>query len=718
MRLSSLPIPEDLSELLLSQGYEDLYPPQEEAIKVGVLEGKNLLLATPTASGKTLVAMLAVGKTILEDKGKVIYLTPLRALAQEKYEEFKQLETLTKSCGDMVKVLISTGDYDSKSELLSKGDVLIMTNEKFDSLLRHGVSWIDEVSLFVADEVHLVGDIYRGPTIETILTKIIAFTPEAQIIALSATIKNAKEFAKWLNARIVDIEWRPVSLREGVYMHGEVYFSDNTKRKIDPTNRGLPIDLSADTVRDGGQSLIFTETRRRSVSLAMKASEVASSYLTESEKDEAKMIANKIRAMGEETATSRKLASAVELGAAFHHAGLNIRHRLLIEEAFKKRVIKILSATPTLAAGVNLPARRVVLSSLFRYDSDLGGQTPISVLDYKQMCGRAGRPKFDLVGETVLVSRSVEEADEIYLRYIKGSPEPIGSQLSRSDAFRTHVLAIIATLPGITKRDIYLLFSKTLFANQYGKTTVKTKINESLYFLTSEDLIEKRGKRFVATDFGKRIAMLYIDPATGIEFRNAIKHAEERHAKMVGLLHLITTVPDFTPKLPMRRGDWDECELYLKDHIDEFIVPVPDVSDIDSYENFLRGFRILITLWSWMEEVSEEKIRERFGVESGDLHRAVESTDWLLYSLSEVCKIVDKTSYLKQIDVLRRRMKYGIRTELLPLIVLEGVGRVRARALYKAGYKDLRMLKLAPVERIAEIDKIGFMLANKIKSLV
>lgn len=716
MKISSLPIPQNLIEMLMAEGYHDLYPSQIEAVKADVLSGENMLLVTPTASGKTLIAILTAGKTILEKGGKVVYLTPLRALAKEKYDEFKIFETLKKSDGNNIKVVLSSGDYDSSSSFLERGDIIILTNEKFDSLLRHGISWIDEVNLFVTDEIHLVGDAYRGPTIETILTKIMSFVPEAQILSLSATVKNSKELAKWLNSKIVDTKWRPVKLIEGVYLYGEIFFSDNTTRKIDITGKSTPIDISIDTVKDGGQSLIFTETRRRSVSLALKSAEIIPKYLTNADIKATKSIAKKILAIGEETELSLKLAKAVEHGAAFHHAGLNPKHRTIIEEAFKNGVIKILSATPTLAAGVNLPARRVVLSSLFRYNSDLGGQTPISVIDYKQMCGRAGRPKFDTVGETVLPSQTEEEADEIYEQYIKGDTEPILSQLGRKGALRTHLLATIATLPGITNSEINILFSKTLFAIQNEKIIVKTKINDTIDFLSSEFLIEKRGNRLLATEFGKKISMLYIDPSTGITFRNAIKHFKKRTSIHTGLLHLIVTVPDFTPRFTLRRNDLDDAILFLEEHKNEFIIEIPENTDFESYDFFVSQFRTLMSLSSWLNEASEEKILKRHGLEPGDLHRAVENTDWLLYSLAEVCKIVGKTSFLKDIDLLRQRVKYGVKSELLPLTTLEGIGRIRARSLYDAGIRDLITLSKTPYNRIAQVNKIGLALARKIKN--
>ena len=381
LNISSLQIPKSLISLLESHGYSDLYPPQEQSINNGLLDGNNLLLTTPTASGKTLVAIIAAGMHVLNG-GKVVYLTPLRALADEKYREFKMLEALHKPDGDRPKVLISTGDYDSSGELLGRGDIMILTNEKFDSMIRHGVSWLDDVRLFVADEIHLLGEGRRGPTIEMILAKILHLADDAQILGLSATVSNRNEMAKWLGAKLVNNEWRPVKLVEGIHYYGEVVFTDGRKRTIDQSGRGAIIDVAVDMLKDGGQSLIFAETRRRAVSLATKAAEVVEPILPNEEVPHLKSLADKILGEGDETELGRKLALLVSRGVAFHHAGLIGTQRRIIEDGFRTRKIKILASTPTLAAGVNLPARRVVISSLMRYNADVGGRTAISVLDY------------------------------------------------------------------------------------------------------------------------------------------------------------------------------------------------------------------------------------------------------------------------------------------------------------------------------------------------
>ncbi|MEM3073165.1 MAG: DEAD/DEAH box helicase [Nitrososphaerales archaeon] len=715
MRIREIPIPRSLADLLEEMGYVELYPPQEEAVKRGVLQGESVLLTTPTASGKTLVALLAAGKRILEDGCKVVYLTPLRALAAEKFEEFKILESLVKPNGSMVNVRISTGDYDSSGEFLRDGDLLILTNERFDSILRHGASWLDDVKLYVADEVHLVGSPRRGATLESILTKIRAFSADSQIIGLSATITNGSTIARWLNAELININWRPVKLVEGVWEHGRIIYADGRVKAVRNTGRGAAIDVAADVLEDGGQALIFADTRRRAVSLASKASEVTKSYLTDREKEELDKLSRSILTESEETSLSRALAEAVQLGSAFHHAGLAPIHRRIVEEAYRKRLIKILVATPTLAAGVNLPARRVVISSLYRYDAEYGGQNLISVLEYKQMCGRAGRPKFDEIGETILVASPSFTKEELFENYIKGEPEPITSQLAEEGTLRTHLLATVASIPGLSDEDIEEFFSNTLFALQYRRPTVKIRLSRCLEKLLRDELIVKVGKRYMATEFGKRISLLYIDPETGVLFKRALQRCKIGRRYDAGFIHLISIAPDMSPRLGLRSKDTVEAREYIEEHYDEFLIePYGD----ENYIGDIEPFRNLLVLDAWIREASEDTILEKYGVEPGDLYRITENGEWLLYSLKEIAKMLQINHIVDAIEEMRLRVKYGVRAELLPLTKLEGIGRVRARALYSRGFTDLSKLASAKEEQLSAIPKIGLALAKKIKKQV
>lgn len=701
-------IPEQLKALLDGLSYKTLYPPQEEAIKQGLLDGDNLLITTPTASGKTLIALMAAAKTVLEKNAKVIYLTPLRALASEKYDEFKALEKMKKQDGSGVRVMISTGDYDSASEELKHGDVIILTNEKMDSVMRHGAQWMEDVGLFVADEVHLLGDKERGPTLEMMLTKIRVLQNNAQLLALSATVTNADDIASWLDCKLISMNWRPTELIEGVYDYGSIKLQDGNTVSIKSTNRGAPIDLAIDSIANGGQALIFAETRRRAVSLAAKAAELVKSFLSREEKKIAMETERTIIEKGDDSELTHKLASLVGDGVAFHHAGLNPSSRKIVEDAFKNGTIKVLTATPTLAAGVNLPARRVVISSLTRYDYEYGESIDISVLEYKQLCGRAGRPKYDTYGEAIIVAPQSKNPEEIFEQYIYARPEPIRSKLSDDRAIRIHLLSTIAALPAIKREEINDLFSSTLLARQYPESRIRSKVESALDYLSLEEMVKSKGETFFASTFGKRISLLYIDPLTAVEFKRGVIGAEKDKKHTIGFLHIITDCTDFYPKLQLRNKDLDEVRMLIEEYKDELLF------DLNEYD----CSRSLLALYSWVQESNERKILENIGVEPGDMYRIVETSDWLLYSLYEIAKLFKRADLLQEIYVLRRRVRYGIKEELIPLVSLEGVGRVRARALHDAGFKDIKSLESASVERIAQVPKIGPILANKLKEQI
>ncbi|MDX1596328.1 MAG: DEAD/DEAH box helicase, partial [Nitrosopumilaceae archaeon] len=202
MKIDDLKISKPAIEFLKSQGFQKLYPPQAETVKSGLLDGKSIVVSAPTASGKTLIAMLSMISFLEKNSGKVIYLSPLRALASEKFIEFKKLEKVP--LGRKIKVAISTGDYENIEKNLEKADVLILTNEKMDSIIRHRSEWIDDIGLVIADEIHLIGDEGRGPTLEMILTHLKRLETTPQMVGLSATITNSDEIAKWLNCSLVE----------------------------------------------------------------------------------------------------------------------------------------------------------------------------------------------------------------------------------------------------------------------------------------------------------------------------------------------------------------------------------------------------------------------------------------------------------------------------------------------------------------------------------
>ncbi len=694
--------------LLDHLGYSSLYPPQEMAVSAGILEGKNLLVTTPTASGKTLIAMLAI-VCALKKGSRAAYLTPLRALASEKYDDLRVFERLEIN-GRKAKVMVATSDYDSSGKGLAAADIIVLTNEKMDTLFRHNAEWLGEIGLFVSDEIHLIGDRERGPTLEMMLAKIRRHYSTAQIVALSATVANSDELAEWLGCELVASDWRPTKLVEGVYGHGTARLNDNNTFRLEGS--GVPglaaIDIALDSLGNGGQALIFAETRKRASLLAAKAAEAVYRRLDQEGRELAAKASSDILSRGDESELTKTLAQLVAKGVAFHHAGLGPSSREIVEDSFKRGTIRVLTATPTLAAGVNLPARRVVISSILRYDAEYGGSVPISVLEYKQLCGRAGRPKYDTAGEAIIAaSESSVSTDELYDHYVLGTPEPIRSQLSSDTAVRFHLLAAIATMPGMKKPEIYDLFGSTLFAQQYRGATVSFKVESALEYLEQEELVKSKNDRFIATEFGRRTSLLYIDPVTAVEFREALQRAGRASGgnHTLGFVHLITSSPDFYPKLSLRKKDHEELSLLIQARGDELLY---EVSEYDCS-------RSMWALCEWIEETSDKILADRMGVEPGDMHRIVEIGDWLTYSLYEVAKLIRREDLLPEIYNLRTRIRYGVKDELLPLVALEGIGRVRARALYSAGLTDVGKVAKAPRAKLAAISKIGPAMAEKLK---
>ncbi len=716
MKVEELPLVEEAKKAIIDSGLSILYPPQEDAINAGALGGKNLVLASPTASGKTLVAELCALKHILERGGKVLYLTPLRALASEKYEDFKKYTRLVKVDGRRVRVAISTGDYDSSDSWLGRYDIIIVTNEKCDSILRHRANWIENVTLVVADEIHILNDTDRGSTLEVTLTRLMEINPQIQVLALSATVRNAEDVAEWLKASSIKTEWRPVKLIEGVYLEGECQFNDGLSIRLEEeAGKSAAISLAAQAIKQGGQSLIFAETRARAVTYARSAAPLIKKLLSRPEQRFLNSIATKILGSGDKTRINDLLASLVISGVAFHHAGLSAAPRKIVEDGFRQGKIKLVSATPTLAAGVNMPARRVVISSYERYEAGYG-RYPITVLEYKQMAGRAGRPKYDNVGEAILISRTSDEQDYLMQSYVFAKPERIWSKLAVESVLRSHVLASIATGFTRSEQGLYDFFSRTFCAQQYGPEMLEPLVGKALLFLYKEKMVDL-GKMLTATDFGHRVSEMYIDPVSAVIIRDCLQERAP-HLTELSFLHMVCHTPDISPKVYPRRGEVEGLKAFTDIHSEEFMVSIPDEWEDVEYGEFLGEVKGACVLQAWVQEALEDEIMQKFSFEPGDLFRLVDSVDWLLYASFELGKLFGHRDLLSRIIELRERVNKGVRDELLPIVRLKGVGRVRGRMLFNSGFKSIEDLKKASINQLLDIPTMGPQLVKRIKEQI
>jgi helicase len=710
IRLEELDINKKVINHLQSLGVTELFPPQVSAFETGVLHGKNLVLAIPTSSGKTLVAEICMLKAILDGRGKALYLVPLKSLAREKYDDFKRYETLG------ISVAMSVGDYDSPGAKLREADIVILTTERADSIIRHKVEWINEIGIVVVDEVHLINDTSRGPTLEMVLAKLFQMV-KAQIVALSATISNAEVIADWLTAELVKSTWRPVPLSEGVYLDGQIDFFEDGRyekkstRQIPRAYKDEITDIVCDTLDEDGQVLLFVSSRKSTVAMAKKLAPSLRKYLSNESLKDLVRISKKIGVTPSSPDASKTLAKLITEGVAFHHAGLDNHERALVEDAFKDNLLKVVVATPTLAAGVNLPARRVIIRDYRRFEQNRGSYT-IPILEYKQMAGRAGRPKYDQYGEAILLARSESEKDALIEHYTLSDPEEIYSRLASPAAIRSHLLASIAAELTRTGEEIDDLISKTFYACQNNQRNISHHVESALAFLEDGELIDiSQDDEYSATPLGKRASQLYIDPQTAILFRDILTQADE--PTPLGILHMICHTPD-QPVTFVPRSEIEEYEVFIDDNSNEFLIEPPDIED-EHYGDFLGEVKTARLLGEWISESTERNITEKYGVGMGDVHRFVQSAEWLTYSASEISRIINKPSFIPSLHNLRSRLKYGVRADLLELVSLRGIGRIRGRMLHNQGLRNLSDLYNVPVEELARIPTIGRVIAESIK---
>ena len=697
-------LPAGVGEALEAEGVAELYPPQEAAVEAGVVDGESLVAAVPTASGKTLIAELAMLSSI-ERGGKALYIVPLRALASEKKTEFERWEDHGITVG------VSTGNYDSDGEWLATRDIIVATSEKVDSLIRNGAPWIDDLTCVVSDEVHLVDDPNRGPTLEVTLAKLRKVNPGLQTVALSATVGNADVIAEWLDAALVESDWRPIDLRTGVHFGNAIDFDDGSKREV-PVDRGEDqtarlVGDALDTEEDGqgGSSLVFVNSRRNAESAARKLTDVTAARLTDGERDRLRDLAEEIRGVSD-TDTSDDLADAVEQGSAFHHAGLASEHRSLVEDAFRDRLIKCISATPTLAAGVNTPARRVIVRDWRRYDGEFGGMKPLDVLEIHQMCGRAGRPGLDPYGEAVLLANDADTKEELFERYLWADPEPVRSKLAAEPALRTHVLATVASGFASTRDGLLSFLDNTLYATQTDDEGRLAAVTDTvLDYLAINDFVDRDREggteTLAATGIGHTVSRLYLDPMSAAEMIDGLRSvavgtgpvggdvASDTTGEFVmqgpdadgdepafgtytpadragsddgdateaassseadtgsspdvtplGLYHLVSRTPDMY-ELYLKSGDREEYTELCYEREAEFLGDVPSEYEDVRFEDWLASLKTARLLEDWANEVDEDRITERYGVGPGDIRGKVDTAEWLLRAVETLARDVE-----------------------------------------------------------------------------
>lgn len=400
-------------------------------------------------------------------------------------------------------------------------------------------------------------------------------------------------------------------------------------------------------------------------------------------------------------------------GTAFHHAGLLGKQRRLIEDNFRKGLIKIIVATPTLALGVNLPAFRVVIKDAKRFYSGFGAMY-IPVLEYKQFVGRAGRPQYDEFGESILIARSEEDAQDLTDHFIMGETEDIRSKLAAESVLRMHTLSLISSEFVKSEKSLLEFFAKTFYAFQYGEMSmIEEKIQNILDNLIEWGFIVEKKDRLTPTRIGKRVSELYIDPLTAHNFMQSLKLSKKKDPNYFSFLQLVCHTDEMKPYISVRASETADILSFIMKEQRHILEKIPEEWDLE-FDDFLKSIKTAMMFEEWINEASEDELLVKFRVAPGELRNRLKNADWLVYSLNELALLLGLKDLLKEIRKLRICLMYGVREELLPLVKLKDIGRVRSRKLFNANLKSLEDLRKIPIESLSVL--VGRKVAESIKN--
>ncbi len=500
--------------------------------------------------------------------------------------------------------------------------------------------------------------------------------------------------------------------------------------------------LSVDTIKKGKQAIVFVPSRASAEKTAENVAKLTSINLPELELDV-------LNAGSVATKQCKRLSHIIRKGVAFHHAGLLQKQKDLIEDEFKKGTVKIICATPTLAAGLSLPVFRVIIKSLKRF-SGRWGMDWIPVLEYLQMAGRAGRPEYEKYGESIVIAKNDKDKTEIYEKYVCGEPEDIYSKLAVEPVLRTYLLSLIAS--GIIKDEKSMkdFFAKTFWAHQFRDMAKLELIMDKMLDLLDEwefvklsgDSVDKGNtqksqdddfsgrpppKRRVhfqiassignvsdrtmrATLIGKRVSELYLDPLTANFILECLKNYSEDKTTF-SLLQMVSHTLEMRPLLRMKSKD-SFVQEELTQRFSELLEKEPSAFDLE-YDEFLNSIKTTLFFEDWVNEKDEDFLLEKYGIRPGEIRYKLDAADWLLYATEEMAKILGYREVVREIHKLRIRVKNGVKEELLPLLKLKGVGRIRARKMVINGLRDLGDLKKIDLTSLSQI--LGKALATSVK---
>ncbi len=718
--LAKYEFPDPLIDSWKAQGIEKLLPIQEQAIKrYGLFVGSSFIVSAPTSSGKTFVGELAAVHQGLTSR-KTVYLVPLKALAEEKYEYFRKLY---EPYG--IRIAVSTRDRKEFDDAINNGDfeIAIVVYEKFFQLLNSTPKFLSHIGLVVVDELQLLADPSRGSTVELILTKLKMLQGKFQLIGMTAVLGNNRRINEWLDVDLLHYDRRPVELRMGYLWEGVFHYQTYNSQESGEEQLLSYSSENASEIfeavvskfaQQDEQSLIFVKDKETTRALSRCLAE----HLDLPPADDALEGLSDL----ESTISNEDLTRVLARGVAFHNADLTPEERALVERHFRKESIKVLVSTTTLAMGVNLPTRNVFIE-LAKWHTIPGEPRPYTIslpkCDFENMGGRAGRFQLEEeFGRAIAVLTRPIECDQFRNIYMDGKLEDIEPNLWR-DSMATTVLGIVALGGCKTLDGVREFLRNTLTWHLYRKDGVEqTKLNEQLNkgivdCLEIGVIKEARAKKLRMTKLGEAIAANGVRVETG----GMLKHwldgrGDSAFTATEAILAAVITPDGQEAYLNMSTPEYKQIGYHYRNATLEIfgqnlyqLFQELIEHRLDDYQ-VTKAFKTALLLTDYVGTMSSREIEERYHTYFGAVKRVAEHISWVLNSATAIAKVLEyPESWVTTLNSLAEQVQYGLPAEGIRLAQLRvpRLGRERIRSLLREGVVSFDDILEAGEEFIASL---------------
>jgi helicase len=642
-----------------------LFPPQQEVLNHGILDlGFSSVLSLSTGAGKTTLAEMGMDRTLVRGE-RVAYLTPLKALAEEKITSW-----IDRWPGR--KVGIFTGDYEASSVPVPYRDaeVLICTYERLDGILRYWqrhLAWLSQLGLVVVDEFHLLMDPSRGPRLEGTISRLRRVNPFCRVMGLSATISNHADLAAWLDGVSYHNTWRAVPLEHEVRRFNRL-----------ADKAGIIVEIVAETADEGGQTLVFASSRRRAEQIAVQV-------------------------------------SSAGYAATHHHAGLNLEVRRVVESNFRSGFLACLVATPTLEMGLNLPCRTVVIADNTRWNGE--AFEPLPVWNYLQRAGRAGRPGQDGAGRAILLAPTWARG---LLDYGRATPEPIRSRLTKSASLAEQILIEVASRSCRTKAQLAGTFLPSTLAFRQDPS-IAGQFADCLNDLLVSGLMREDESTILHPSPAGWVAVRHqLSPATAKHLLSLSDLEKPYVLTAFDLLLHHCWDGDLQPQLPVSIEVIDVLQDLIRNIPSYLLDSAPPVSL--SPRACAAGVLMATLVWHYVQGQDPVKICEFLDIYVSDAEVLRQNLVRLLQASADLHQAIDPvsdpaerrmreqfcgSSIASRICRLSIQLEHGLPGDAVYLTLIPGCGGRLARRLLDAGISDLEDLSSQEPSDLAVIPGIG-----------